>query len=351
MQSVERFLIDNQDLGPESQHNYRQMLDLLSRHYGGKQPEEMTEDEVKSYLATVKNPNTWNLRFALFRRFYHWCADTFLWEDVRGNPVYYLSKMKRKKKQARVDFLTVTPEHVSWLVKAAQNMRDKALVAVLFECGFRRGEIVKIRIGGVRVDEYGVLITCDSGKTGPRTVRGIECTALLTQWLEAHPRNKDKNAPLFCAIWPKGEITMKTRWGGEVTKPAVSVGDPISLKTVQSTLNKIVRWAIREHPELPHIYPHLGRHFAATQAAKSGRMNTQAMKDRFGWTTNQMPDVYCHLTGADADAQYLASYGITKEDEPVKITQCPKCHAGNVPGMDYCGRCGAPLTLALVEQL
>jgi len=346
MDQLALFFGDHQELAAPSRENYRQVLNELSRYCGGKDWAQITEAEVKAYLALIENPNTWNNHFGKIRKFYRWMGK-----------VDFLSKCKHKKHVQRVDFLNVNQTHVAWMVDVANTLRDKAMLAVLFECGFRRGELAAIKLGNVKFDQYGVLITCPKGKTGPRPVRGIECAALLSQWIESHPLKDHVNAPLFCATRNQSaHVRLVGRVGyarTEKQEKAVNLGDPLDAGTIAKIVKRCWATVIARHPEVQgiRVYTHIGRHFSATKAAGSGKMNTQALKLRFGWKTNAMPDVYCHLTGADADQQYLAANGIVQEDTASKPMTCPRCHFGNVTGTDYCGRCGSPLTLAIAQKL
>jgi len=66
---------------------------------------------------------------------------------------------------------------------------------VLYEGGFRVGEILGLQIKHVSFDNNGAQIMV-AGKTGMRRVRVIASAPLLTQWLENHPRKG--TPPLPC---------------------------------------------------------------------------------------------------------------------------------------------------------
>lgn len=64
-------------------------------------------------------------------------------------------------------------------------------------------------------------------------------------------------------------------------------------------------------------------------------MGTQAMKGRFGWASNSMPDVYCHLLGRDADDAYLKGKGITKVGAPGQEKSAPGVTRGTCPPTNF----------------
>lgn len=338
---IDEFLLANQQKSPQTLSHERNYLDVLDRAYPQTPIENLSETDILKFLKRYKNPSTWNLRFVLFRQFFNWLGKDYLKEQ----------KFKRLNgslgKRAR-DALDWTQEHTNWLIEACLNMRDKVLIAVLCECGFRRGEVTQIRFKGVVIDEYGVLLTCDDGKTGGRTVRGIWCTALVSAWKDQHPL-KTPNSPFFCNLTDRDAYSYE-RNGQVIEVPASRIGDPLEEVSISSIVKGIWKRAKKLHPDLPRFHPHKGRHISATEACKMG-LNTQAMKIRYGWATNSMPDVYTHITGADVDDQVLRLSGVKKriEDEPI-MRLCPRCQSPNQKDGRYCAKCGSPLTLKIAME-
>ncbi len=340
MDSIQRFQLDQQDLAATTKKNYGETLKGLSKFCDGKDVEQTTEVEVKQFLADSSSSGTYNLRLEHVRCFYHWL----------GNKKWFAG-MKRKKTEPKVTYLHIPAEHIQWIASACQNLRDQAMIAVMFDCGFRRGEVVAVRIGDVIFDQYGVLITCPRGKTGQRPVRGIACTAILMQWMEAHPLKGKRDAPLFCSIKTKQAFQKKTRWKDEkVQFKASMVGDALEPHSVQSIYAKVERTVRQLHPDLPHIHPHLARHYEAIQCARKG-MSPHGTMLRHGWKSLAMPLHYIHLTGADADEQYLRAMGVKKMEDVEQPSICPRCKTTNIKGAQYCARCGSPMTLAVVEGI
>jgi site-specific recombinase XerC len=338
MDKLDEFMLNIQNLSPATQKNYRFVLTHLANFYPGKSLERITQLEVKQYLATVKNAAAWNNRMYIFRRFF----------QSLGKKTYLADLAPKTKKELdgsshRTKVLQITPEHIQWLLDASLSFRDKAMVAVMVDCGFRRGELVSITLGNVQWDNVGVKITCPKGKTGPRTVRGVECAAALRAWVAHHPKKDNKDAALFCVLSERRASTRVTKTGTKQL-PAEHVGDALQVRSVNGVIDHILTRAQKAHPDMPHFHPHLARHVSATNAAKSGKMNTLGLKLRFGWSSNVMPDIYAHLTGGDADTQYLASLGLEPEEAVNKIHYCPRCNLPQVGNPRFCGNCASPMT-------
>jgi len=187
-------------------------------------------------------------------------------------------------------------DEVKRMIDAANNLRDKAFIAVLYEGGFRIGEIL-LKIKDVSFDEYGAKIVV-SGKTGPRIVRLITSVPLLSQWLGVHPKKDDLEAP----IW--------------ISKSKKRISYKEIVKHLKETAAKA---GIQKR-----IYPHLFRHSAATQTAQF--LNEYEMRIRFGWSPwSDTPSRYVHMK--DIDNKIVSLYK-GKEVEPPKPAllpiKCPK---------------------------
>jgi len=210
------------------------------------------------------------------------------------------------------------------MIDAANSLRDKAFIAVLYEGGFRIGEILPIKVKDISFDEYGAKIVV-SGKTGPRIVRLITSVPLLSQWLDVHSKKDDPETPLWIS----------------------SVGRKIDYHR----MTQHIKDAAKKAGTQKRIYFHMFRHSAATQVAQF--LTEYEMRIRFGWSPgSDTPSRYVHMKDID---QKIVSLYKGKEVEPPKPAllpiKCPKCGYENTPGMRYCGRCGSPLNPEEIEKV
>jgi integrase len=90
------------------------------------------------------------------------------------------------------------------MLDAAGNDRDRALIAVQFDGGFRRGELYAMRVGDVFDSQFGMGIHVD-GKQGGRDVHLIPAAPYLREWLADHPTREDSTAPLWTKLNIIGE--------------------------------------------------------------------------------------------------------------------------------------------------
>ena len=81
------------------------------------------------------------------------------------------------------------------ILAAGSTPYERVLVATLYEGGLRVGEISRIKIGEIALDQYGVKVTVN-GKSGERTIRLIQAAPHLQAFLEHHPKRMDPSIPI-----------------------------------------------------------------------------------------------------------------------------------------------------------
>jgi site-specific recombinase XerD/ribosomal protein L40E len=249
----------------------------------------------------------------VLRVFYKWLRKTEDYpEEVRWIKMSIRSRIKLPEELLTVD-------DIMRLVDAADNLRDKAFVLVLYESGCRIGEILSLQIKHVQFDEYGAVLLVN-GKTGQRRVRVILSAPKLNQWVENHPL-KNANAPLWVTI---GTNSRNKVW---------------TYGTAREVLKKLAKRAgIKKR-----IYPHLFRHSRATHLAN--HLTEAQMKQYFGWVQgSDMASVYVHLSGRDVDNALFKLNGMEvkedKKDQELRALVCPRCKTRNSPDAKFCSNCG-----------
>jgi site-specific recombinase XerD len=256
------------------------------------------------------------------KKFYKW---------LRGTPNYpeevsWIKTSIRKNKHLLPEQL-LTADDVQRMVDAAKNPRDKALITTLYDTGIRIGELLKLTIGHVTFDRYGVQLIVN-GKTGMRRVRGVLCTAALRRWLEEHPKRKRPNAPLWIDRY----------------------GNPMTYEEARMAIRKVAQRAGITKP----INPHSFRHSRATWLAN--KLTEAQMKEHFGWTqSSDMASIYVHLAGRDVDKALLKAYGVVMEEEKeekVELTRiCPRCGEVAAASAKFCPRCSLALDVEAIIQV
>lgn len=299
--------------------NILDFLDYLQNHkYGTKSTKkEYCKTTIHSYKATYKK------FFKLMKR-----------EDIAE-----LFKEKRppidNDNKKRENLLTKL--EVEQLINAANNYRDKALIATLYESGARRGEILSVRIKDLAFDANGVRIIFPKGKTGPRTVRLVYAASFLREWVNNHPcrdaeGEPDKEALLCISLHSKSTINEET---GEQKQ----VYECLAMQGLHKQLQKIAdRCGIKKK-----VNPHAWRHARASDLAE--HLSDQQLKSVLGWRPDsRMAAVYVH--NVDTENALLKMNGIQIEDihtDGLRVGRCPRCKEINPEIALYCSKCGLPL--------
>jgi integrase len=271
---------------------------------------------------------------AILKRFYTWLGNPNEFSHRAPAPplVAWITthvRTKDKKKLQRGDLLI--PDDIERAIAVSQNVRDKSLVANLWETGGRIAEVGNLQNHDVTKDEYGYTLDVN-GKTGHRTILIVSSAPLLTQWLNMHPFRNDPEAPL----WVHYQYADKPH--------------PLRYSTIRSILSTLFRRA----GITKRVYPHLFRHSRATYCLASGLMTEAQAKAYFGWTPNSdQLATYAHLLASDANAAILRENNLAPTKplhDELRATKCYRCSELNASFAEYCTKCGAVLDLKKAYQ-
>ncbi len=268
-----------------------------------------TPHTVSDYLFAVK-------RFFKFARYGNVDRETPYPEEVRW--IRTVIKANERKEP-----LFFTSEEIEAMIKAATNLRDKAMLAVGYEAGLRATELLTLNVGSVVFDDRGARLHIERGKTGSRVVRLITSVSLLARYLEVHHFRNEQSSPLW--------LTESTNY--------------MNHRLSWIRWNRCLKQVAERAGVKKRVFNHMLRHGSATRNAKF--LTDSELKLMYGWSmSSKMPAVYVHLSGRDLDDKLTALYGgekvgpIKPEFAPII---CPRCNEKASRGMVYCPRCASPL--------
>ncbi|MGC9444246.1 MAG: tyrosine-type recombinase/integrase, partial [Candidatus Methanospirareceae archaeon] len=296
------------------------------RYLGGSHFQELTREatvRIVAEIAQSEDMKEWTRRDykLILRMFLVWLGKDAAW-----------IKSKPPRNDLRAEEM-LSREDVSALIDAANTLRDKALIASLYEGGFRIAELAMAQIKDVKFDTHGAVLIVN-GKTGLRRVRLISSVPHLQQWLAAHPLRDDRDAPLWVDTTSKHQF--------------------LKYDAIRVQLQKIAKRAGIKKSVNPHNF----RHSRASYLAS--RMTESQLEEYLGWEQGStMARTYVHLSGRDLDECLLQLHGLESEqqkEEPT-VKRCPFCNALNEADCTVCHNCKRALsidvedTISLEEQL
>ncbi|WP_292345248.1 tyrosine-type recombinase/integrase, partial [Methanoregula sp. PtaB.Bin085] len=225
----------------------------------------------------------------------------------------------------------LTTEEITAMVGACTRSSDRAIIMMLYEGGFRIGEIGGMKWGDLTFDKWGVIANVNFKTGKPRYVRLIMSREALAKWKNDYPAKPVTNEmPVF------------------ITEHQTAL-------THGSVAMQLKRLAKRAGIE-KHITPHIFRHSRITHLIKENVSESVIKLMMWGSLTTNMFQTYAHLTGKDIDNEMLRTYGITetetgegKTELRIEPRQCPHCKLINGPMAEFCNSCGRSLTEQATE--
>lgn len=226
----------------------------------------------------------------------------------------------------------LTADEITAMVNACVRSCDRAIIMMLYEGGFRIGEIGMMKWGDLIFDKWGVIVNVNFKTNKPRYIRLVMARGYLASWKNDYPfRPVTAEMPVF------------------ITDHYT----PLTHGTVNLQLKRIARRAGIQK----HITPHIFRHSRITHMIKEGVSESVIKLMMWGSLTTDMFQTYAHLTGKDIDSEILRTYGINENEtgeaikerrlEPV---QCVHCRHINAPMSGFCNLCGRSLTEEATES-
>lgn len=206
-------------------------------------------------------------------------------------------------------------EDVEKLSSVCMNVRDEALVKVLWESGCRIGEILSLRIGNIEHRGKGVVIRLRQSKTKRRKILLVRSAGILIRYRNSHPHKEDKSYPLW--------INLQTH-------------EQLNYAAAAHIIKRLAKRAKLDKPVNPHTF----RKSSATYYAKY--LSPSELKARFGWKqSSKMLDIYLHPDEEEVNKRILEIEGLEKMEKPKeKFKSCYSCGTLNSLKAENCCLCG-----------
>ncbi len=272
--AVEQFLVlSAARLAPRSVEAYRRDLAHFSAFLDGASPANATADQLQTYVAQMRADGlaatTIGRRVAALRSFYR---HQMLVGARTDNPAAELDLPKRRKALPK----TLSPGEVERLIEAAtgttpRELRDQALVELLYGAGLRVSEAVGLDRSGVDLEQRFVRVLGKGSKERIVPI-GRQAAAALQRYLSRGRPYLDKRH--------RPEVFLNAQ-GGALTRAGAFL-----------ILRKLAEAAGLE-PE--RVHPHLLRHSFATHLLDGGA-DLRVVQELLGHASLQTTQVYTHVS-------------------------------------------------------
>jgi|SRR5262245_3398508 len=282
---VEAFLaVSAARLAPRTVEAYRRDLNAL-REFLGHTPAQATQEELERYVAELRAnglaATTIARRLAAVRSFFRHQVLVGLRED---NPAADVGLPRRARRLPR----TLSPSEAERLVEAAsgttpRDLRDRALVELLYGAGLRVSEAVGLEKGGVDLDDR---LVRSIGKGGKERVVPLGRSAA-----DALRRYLGRGRP-FLDRRHRPELFLNAQGG-----PLTRAGAFLILR----------RLADKAGLEPARIHPHLLRHSFATHLLEGGA-DLRSVQEMLGHADLATTELYTHVTDRRRREAYFSAH-------------------------------------------
>jgi len=241
----------------------------------------------------------------------------------------------RNLKRPKPDLMTktradlLTEDQIKKMVEACESTRDRCIIMMLYDGGFRIGELGKLTWQQIAFDQYGATVNVDEKTGKPRYVRLLSASPYIAKWKDDYPFDPTGDNLVFISHQKK----------------------PIAYNAMYRQIRRIAeRAGIKTK-----VHPHIFRHSRITNLMERKIPESIIKKMMWGSLTSDMLATYGHLVSTSTDDALLESAGIKRmekiEDNALAPRQCPTCHLINGPTSRFCTQCGASLTEEAQEQV
>jgi integrase len=282
-----------------------------------------TQDIIKAINAieTRWKQNTRRLRIYYLKEFAHWLIDEGYNSTINIKKLDSI-KPPTADKATKTASQMIPEEKIDEMIRSCKNPRDRALISFMYEGALRPIEVREATWDQITFDQYGAIFNT-SKKTGrPRYIRLISYYGYLAAWkADYHPGTPKGNARVF--VTGTGKILSRQYFDSIIARAAQTAG-------------------------LKGVFPYIIRHSRITAMVTQKIPESVIKLQAWGNIATPMMATYTHLSNDQMDDVLLETAGVKRVGRPkgpsMKPVQCPHCSTVNVPGAQFCTRCGRSLT-------
>lgn len=251
----------------------------------------------------------------------------FLWKFAKNKKIcekLSAIKVPGPDRMTKVASQMLPHETIDKIVKACKHTRDRAMLSMLYDGGFRPKEIVTLTWEDIKVMQHGTVVNTNK-KTGmPRRILLVNSAGYLAQWKQDYPGVAEGNNLVFL------QLDAPHR--------------PLHYRGFRSLLKR----ALERSGLDKNITLYLFRHSHITACQEQGLSDGINKLIHWGNQSTNMLSTYAHLSDNTVDDAVLELSGLKRERKvrgpAIKPIECPKCGIVNPTGSQACYSCGKAFT-------
>jgi len=194
-----------------TRQNYLRGVKLLMLHYQ-KLPDQCSVEEVKSFLSEQKksgavSSSTLNVRVACLKYYYRNIAKRLDLVVSIPNP-----------KQTKYDTEILNKAEIRRLLKSCRDLRQILIVQLLYECGLRISEVVKLRVSDFNKEDATIHIRKSKGQRTRTVNYGQQLRTTLIKYAKTHGLHSETLIDSY-----------------------VEPGKPLSISGIQHVVREVIR--------------------------------------------------------------------------------------------------------------
>jgi integrase/recombinase XerD len=205
---------------------------------------------------------------------------------IPSNPVLPILKRYKENGDGHERQL-ISIEEVARMIQEAPDIRDKAILAILFKTGMKRGDLIALDVSDVDLIENMIHLKPAAKRSNRTQFMDEEAIYLLRRWLRVREGVNRR----------KEQLCSSARGAPESTETLLSSGDGGDGECWPAQFR--VRWLE------DRFGPHCARHWFCTPLLRAG-MSREFVKELRGDSRKEAFDLYNHIGLKELKEAYLA---------------------------------------------
>jgi len=261
-EDIKKFIkwLKGQRYSEKTIQSYSDSMLVFFRFCSNKEPSEICNEDVIHF----------NHEYIIKNRY----SDSYQNQAISAIKLYYrtmekkeiiIDELKRPRRSRKLPEI-LSPGEVEDLIKSIRNLKQKAMMSLIYACGLRRSEILNLRMNSV------------DSKRGLLIIRGAK-------------GNKDRIAPL-----PLSMIEMlRTYYKDYKPRYWLFEGSKAGEKYTESSIQQVFRHAVKKAGITKYVTVHTLRHSYATHLLENG-VDLRFIQSILGHKSSKTTEIYTHVT-------------------------------------------------------